>query len=280
MHVNYWHVLWRDRLGRFGLLLICLILVMALFAPRLAGHQPVAYTRAPFSPPSMKHWLGTNDVGQDIFTRLLYGARTSLVIGIGVGILSVLLSIMIGATAALFGGLYDRIAMRVVDALLVIPPVILAILVAAYLRPNIMVLIALLSLIMWPGGARVVRAQTLSLKERMHVSAARTFGAGHRHVLIRHIIPEMGPILIAVLIQFIRRGIFMEAGLSFLGVSDPAMISWGSMMHHALRFSYLDVWKWWLLPAGFALSLTVMGFVFMGYALETTLNPRLLSGND
>jgi peptide/nickel transport system permease protein len=280
MHINYWQTLWRDRLGRPGLLFISLILLMALFAPWLSGYQPAAYTKALFSPPSLKHWLGTNDVGQDIFTRLLYGARTSLIIGIGVGIISVFLSILIGATAALFGGLYDRITMRVVDALLVIPPVILAILVAAYLRPNILLLILILSLIMWPGGARVVRAQTLSLKERMHVSAARSFGANHRHVLIRHIIPEMGPILIAVLIQFIRRGIFMEAGLSFLGISDPAMISWGGMMQHALRFSYLKVWKWWLLPSGFALSLTIMGFVFLGYALETTLNPYLLSRND
>jgi len=280
MHINYWQTLWRDRLGRSGILLICLILSMALFAPWLAGYQPAAYSKAPLSPPSLKHWLGTNDVGQDIFSRLLYGARTSLIIGTGVGIVSVLLSILIGATAALFGGLYDRITMRVVDALLVIPPVILAILVATYLRPNILLLILIVSLIMWPGGARVVRAQTLSLKERMHVSAARAFGANHRHVLIRHILPEMGPILIAVFIQFIRRGIFMEAGLSFLGISDPAMVSWGGMMHHALRFSYLKVWKWWLLPAGFALSLTVMGFVFMGYALETTLNPRLLSQND
>ncbi|TEB16754.1 Oligopeptide transport system permease protein OppC [Pelotomaculum sp. FP] len=275
MHINYWQEIKQDSLGRGGVALIVLVVAMGVLAPLLTSYQPSCYAGPVFSPPSLRHWLGTNDVGQDIWTHLLYGARTSLAVGCGVGLLSIILSIVAGGTAALCGGLYDRILMRLVDALIIIPPVIVVILAAAYLRPNTMLLVILLSALLWPGGARVVRAQTLSLKEKMSVSAARTFGASWSHLLLRHIVPDLGPVLVAVIIQDIRRAVFMEAGLSFLGVSDPSMVSWGKMMQQALKFIYLDVWKWWLLPAGLSLAVTVTGFTFTGFALEKSLNPRL-----
>ncbi|TEB07814.1 Oligopeptide transport system permease protein OppC [Pelotomaculum schinkii] len=275
MHINYWQEIKQDSLGRGGVTLIVLVVAMGVFAPLLTSYQPSGYAGPVFSPPSLRHWLGTNDVGQDIWTHLLYGARTSLAVGCGVGLLSTMLSIVAGGTAALCGSLYDRVLMRLADALIIIPPVIVVILAAAYLRPNTMLLVVLLSALLWPGGARVVRAQTLSLKEKMSVSAARTFGASWSHLLFRHIVPDLGPVLVAVIIQDIRRAMFMEAGLSFLGVSDPSMISWGKMMQQALKFVYLDAWKWWLLPAGLFLSITVTGFTFTGFALETYLNPRL-----
>lgn len=275
MHVNYWREIKQSNTGRAGLALLFLITALAVLAPLLSPYQPHTYTGAVFSPPSVQHWLGTDDVGQDIWTRLLFGARTSLAVGCGTALLSVFLSIMVGGTAALAGGLYERLWMRLVDVLIVIPPVIVVVLAAAYLRPNLFLLISLLSAFLWPGGARVVRGQVLSLKERMPVAASRTFGAGPRHLLFSHIIPDLGPVLAALLIQDARRAVFMEAGLSFLGVCDPALVSWGKMMQQALRFTYLEVWQWWLLPTGLALSLTIMGFTFTGFALETILNPRL-----
>lgn len=280
MHINYWQEVKQNKFGRIGILIIFLLATLAIFVPVLTPYRPVTYTGSIFSPPSVQHLLGTNDVGQDIWARLLYGARTSLAVGCGVALLSAFFSTLVGSTAALFGGLYDRILMRVVDTLIVIPPVIVVILVASYLKPNIFLLIILLSAFLWPGGARVIRAQALSLKERMHVAAARTFGAGWLHLLFYHIIPDLGPVIVAAMIHDARRAVFMEAGLSFLGISDPAIISWGKMMQHALKFSYLDVWKWWLLPTGFALSLTIMAFAFIGYALEKALNPRLRKGVD
>jgi peptide/nickel transport system permease protein len=275
MHVNYWREVHTTSLGRIGLGLIILMAATAALAPLLTTCQPSAYTGAPFAAPSAQHWLGTNDVGQDIWTHLLYGARTSLAVGSGVALLSLCLSVLAGCSSALLGGLYDRLLMRLVDALIIIPPVIVAILAAAYLRPNTILLVFLLSAFSWPGGARVIRAQTLSLKERMPVYAARTFGASRRRLLFSHIIPDLGPLLIALMIQDARRAVFMEAGLSFLGVCDPTIVSWGKMMQHALKFVYMDVWRWWLLPTGFALSLTIMGFTFTGFALESALNPRL-----
>jgi peptide/nickel transport system permease protein len=278
VHINYWQETKNDFFGKLGLILITLIVVLAILAPLLTSYQPQAYTDTAFSPPSWQHLLGTNDVGQDIWTRLLYGARTSLIVGCGAAVLSILISVLAGCTAALFGGLYDRLMMRLVDAMIVIPPVIVVILVAAYLRPNTLLMIVLIAVFLWPGGARVIRAQTLSLKERMHVAAARTFGAGWLHLLVHHIIPDLGPVIVATMIRDARRAIFMEAGLSFLGISDPSVISWGKMMQHALRFSYLNVWKWWLLPPGFALSLLICAFTFLGFSLEKILNPRLRKG--
>jgi len=275
MHVNYWQEVKKNNTGRAGLALLFLITAVAVMAPLLGYSEPCAYTGAAFSPPSLQHWLGTDDVGQDVWTRLLFGARTSLAVGCGVALLSVLFSVLVGGTAALLGGFYERFWMRLVDVLIVVPLVIVAVLVASYLRPNLFLLIFLISAFLWPGGARVVRAQVLSLKEKMSVAASRTFGAGLKHLLRCHIIPDLGPVLVALLIQDARRAIFMEAGLSFLGVCDPSLISWGKMIQQALKFTYLEVWKWWLLPAGIALSLTIMGFAFTGFALETALNPRL-----
>ena len=280
MHINCWQEVKRDSFGKTGILLFLLLIMLAILAPLLTHYGPTTHTGYIFNPPGARFWLGTNDVGQDIWTQLIFGARTSLVVSCGTSILSVFLSILAGGTAALFGGLYDRIIMRFVDSLIVIPPVIVVILAAAYLKPTLFSLILLLSLLLWPAGARVVRSQTLVLKQNMHVKAAHTFGADIRHILLRHIIPDLAPILIALIIQDARRAIFMEAGLSFLGIADPSIISWGIMIQHALKYSYLEVWKWWLIPAGFALSLTILSLTFIGSALDKCFNPRLKNNTD
>jgi peptide/nickel transport system permease protein len=214
-------------------------------------------------------------MGQDIWVRLLYGARTSLLVAGAVALLSCSLSVLIGASAALTGGLYERFFMRIVDAMTSLPTIIVMILVAAYLRPSLPLLILLISAFSWPGGARIVRSQVLSLKERVHINAARTFGAGKSHIISTHIIPDLSPIISALMMQDARRAVFMEAGLAFLGVSDPMVISWGKMMHQALAFTYLDVWQWWLVPTGLALSATLVGLSFLSFSLETAMDPRL-----
>ena len=214
-------------------------------------------------------------MGQDIWVRLLYGARTSLLVAGAVALLSSSLSVLVGATAALAGGLYERFCMRIVDAMISLPTIIVMILVAAYLRPSLPLLIRLISAFSWPGGARIVRSQVLSLKERMHINAARTFGASKRHIIFTHIIPDLSPIISALMMQDARRAVFMEAGLAFLGVSDPMVISWGKMMNQALAFTYLDVWQWWLVPTGLALSATLIAINFLSFSLETAIDPRM-----
>ncbi len=278
MHIKYWQEIKSNNLGRLGLLLLTLVVGAAVMAPVLSSFNPTEQTVNAFQPPSREHRLGTNDVGQDIFAGLLYGARTSLLVAITVAFFSTAISTVVGATAGFLGGFYEKVAMRVVDALLVIPPMLVVIIIAAYVQPSLWYLILLLSLLTWPGGARVIRSQTLVLKEKAHVRAARTFGAGPAYILVRHIIPDLGPILMSNLVQGARRAVFMEAGLSFLGVTDPTTISWGKMLYHALKYVYLDVWQWWLIPIGVSLSVTVMAFTFIGYALEEAMDPRLRRG--
>ena len=275
MHIDLKKEIKQSPAGQGGLIILFLMIAVAVLAPLLSGYDPIQQSAASLLSPSTNHWLGTNQVGQDIWSQLLHGARTSLIVGFGAGLLSLILSILLGVSAALIGGLYDRIVMRIVDALIVIPVILIVILVAAYIRPDIFVLVLLLGFLNWPGGARVIRAQALSLKESGPIKAARTFGASRFYIAGRHIIPDLGPILLVEFIYGVRRAVFMEAGLAFLGIGDPMLVSWGMMMRDAMNFSYLDVWQWWLVPAGVALSLTIVGLTFISHAAEAVLDPRL-----
>ncbi len=275
MHISLKKEIKKSHTGQAGLIILALVITIAILAPLLSRYDPGQQSITSLLSPSYSHWLGTNQVGQDICSQLLYGARTSLLVGFGVGILSLVLSILFGVSAALIGGLYDKIIMRIVDAFIVIPMVIVVILVAAYIRPDLFVLILLLAVLSWQGGARVIRAQALSLKEGGHVNASRTFGASRLYIAWRHIVPDLGPILLVEFIYGVRRAVFVEAGLAFLGIGDPMLVSWGMMMRDAMKFSYLNVWQWWLVPAGVALSLTIVGLTFISHAAESVLDPRL-----
>jgi peptide/nickel transport system permease protein len=275
MHIDLGHEIRHDRMALLGILVLAAILLMAIFAPLLSPYSPAEYSGRIFSPPSNDHLLGTDSMGQDIWTRLLFGARTSLLVAASVALLASSLSVLIGASSALVGGLYERFWMRIVDVMISLPTIIVMILIAAYFRPHLPLLILLISAFTWPGGARIVRSQVLTLKERMHIYAARTFGADQRHILKNHIVPDISPIIASMMIQDARKAVFMEAGLAFLGVSDPLIISWGKMMNQALAFTYLDVWKWWLLPTGILLSLILVSLSFLGVSLEAAMDPRL-----
>lgn len=275
MHIDALGELSHDPLARAGAIMLVIIAGLAIFAPLISGYSPHDYTGKIFSPPDRDHPLGTDSVGQDIWARLLFGARTSLLVAVSVALISSSLSVIVGASAALAGGLYESFCMRIIDAMISLPTIIVMILVASYLRPSLPLLILLISLFSWPGGARIIRSQVLSLKQRMHINAARTFGAGKEHIIFTHIIPDLSAIICALMMQDARRAVFMEAGLAFLGISDPTVISWGKMMNQALAFTYLDVWQWWLVPIGLALSATLIGISFLSFSLETAMDPRL-----
>ena len=277
MHINLKQEVKRNSFAVFGIITLVILLIIAVFGPLLAPYDPLKQTPFPFELPSFTHWLGTNHVGQDILSQLIYGARTSLLVGFSVAVLATILSAIMGTSAALVGGLYDKIVMRIVDAFIVIPAIIVIILVAAYFKANLLVLILLVALLGWQGGARTIRAQALSLRQMGHISAARSFGAGNLYLTFRHILPDLVPILLMAFIYGIRRAVFMEAGLAFLGIGDPMTVSWGMMMHEALDFSYLSVWRWWLIPPGVALALTILSVTGIGHALEGALDPRLRS---
>lgn len=254
-----------------GLALSMALTGIFLLGPLLVSFDPQATSLEIFSPPDGVHWLGTNDVGQDIFSRLLIGGQNSLTVALGAGIITTLLAVLLGAAAALGGTWADKIIMRLVDILLVIPNIIVIVLISAYARPSLFLEIIIISLLGWLEGARVIRIQVLTLKERTHVYAARVFGANDCYVFSRHILPELLPVILALLVQGMRRAVFIEAGLGFIGVVDPNVISWGSMISTSLNYYYLDVWKWWLLPPAGMLSLSLIGLTLIGYAVEETL---------
>ncbi len=275
MHIDVKREIRQSGIGRAGVIILALVIFVALFAPLISPYNPLEQSTGSLLSPSASHPLGTNQVGQDILSQLFYGARTSLMVGFGVSIISLFLSFIFGVSAALIGGIYEQVVMRVIDAFIIIPMVIVVVLIAAYARPNLPVLILILSALSWQEGARIIRAQTLSLKERGHIAAARSFGGNWLYIARRHILPDLGPILLVEFIYGVRRAVFMEAGLAFLGIGDPMSISWGVMMRDAMKFSYLDVWQWWLIPAGVMLSLTIIGLTFVSHAAETVLDPRL-----
>ncbi len=275
MHINYWDEIKRDNMGRVGLCMIAGLVVVAAAAPWLAPYHPWDYVATPLSSPSWSHLLGTNEVGQDILSELIYGARTTLLVSVAAGVVSTFVSLMLGLLAGLFRGWWERIILRLVDVMLVIPVFLIALLVAAYFRPGVFTLIVMFSLLLWPPGTRIIWTRVLSLKNQEHFIAARQFGAGLPYLVWRHLVPELYPILAVNFIQVIRRAVFMEAGLAFLGIFDPAAKSWGLMLHYAREFVFTGAWKWWLLPPGLAISFTIIAFALLGYSLETALDPRM-----
>lgn len=274
MHIDYWGAVKHSTAGRLGTGLLLAVLAAGAAAP-LWPHAPGAFSQAVLQPPSATHWLGTNDVGQDVAAQLLHGARRSLAVAVAAGCLTTVLSFLIGAAAALGGRLADTALMRLTDAMLAIPTVVLVIVLAAYVPLRFTGLVLVLAFTGWATGARVVRARTLTLKNRAHVLAARTFGASRRYLLLRHILPDIAPVVLVAFIQTAQRAVLLEAGLAFLGVGDPDAPSWGMMLHQALGFYYTPAWSWWLLPPGIALAVTLFSFLLLGSALEPLLDPRL-----
>lgn len=260
-----------------GALLLALLVGAAALAPQLAPYDPRALAGPSLEPPSAAHLLGTNDVGQDVFSRVVWGTRPSLTLAVGAATLSILVGGLVGATAALVGGPLDMLAMRLVDVFLAVPALPLAVLTAALLGPSRLVLTLVIGFIVWPVIARIVRSQALTLRTQPYVVAARAFGGGSFYLLRRHLLPALGPILVAGFANIAAQAVLLEAGLGFLGLADPTDVSWGLMMHRALLHPglyFTAAWAWWVLPAGLAITLAVLGFTLIGVGSEAPFNPR------
>lgn len=279
MHTSYLKQFKHNKIGMTGLIMFLFISILAIFAPIIAPHDPWDYSFECFLPPSTDHLLGTNDIGYDIFSELLWSLRTSIFFGISVGAIASTIGLLIGVSAAINGGLYDIIVMRIADALLAIPTIMVLILIAAYFKPSNIVLIIALSLIIWQTTARGARAQTLSLKSKLHIKAASNMGASTSYIMSKHILPELFPLFAMGFVTKVRIAVFMEAGLSFLGIFDPTTKSLGIMMNYAMRYLYLDVWYNWLLPTVLSLSMIIISLALISYAIEEIFDPRLRRDN-
>ncbi|MPZ67529.1 MAG: ABC transporter permease subunit [Pseudonocardiaceae bacterium] len=251
--------------------------ILALLAPLLAPYDPRALAGSGLEPPSADHLLGTNLIGQDILSRIIWGSRSALEVGVGAATLAVVMGVLVGVSAGLLGGVVDTLAMRTVDVLLALPNLPLVVLFAALTGGNRAGLILLMGILFFPPISRIVRSQALSLRQRGFMAAAQGFGGGVLYLIRRHFVPALGPIIVAEFVAFVGNAISLEAGLAFLGLGDPTGVSWGMMMREALATSgiyFTPAWMWWVLPPGFAVTLAILGFAFLGVGLEPLMNPR------
>lgn len=259
-----------------GGLIIAALVVMAVFAPLLTPYDPTERVGRPFAPPDAEHPLGTNDIGQDILSELLYGTRVSLL----VGVTAALVALVIGTTVGVLGGYFRRagaILMRATDVVLVMPFLPLLILLAAYLGRSLFNTVLVIGVLIWAGTARVIRSQVLTIINQDYVLAARAVGAKDWHIIRKHILPQVTLLALGEFVQATSGAILLEAALSFLGLGDPLRKSWGSMLYWAqVRGAFLTpAWKWWVMPPGLLIGAAALGFALIGFALEQTINPRL-----
>ncbi len=254
--------------------------VLALFGSALAPFDAGERAGRPFLEPSRDHLLGTDDIGHDILSELIGGARVSLLIGLAAAAIAVVGGGLLGAVAGYRRGAVDAVLMRTVDYALVVPTIPLLIVLASYLERGMRSQILVVAVLLWAEPARIVRSQVLSLRERTHVLAARTFGAGAPYLIRRHVVPAVAPLLIAQFVRVVSVAILFEVALSFVGLGDPVRRSWGSMIQFATdRGAFLTgAWKWWIVPPGLCVAAVVCSFAFVGLGLEERFDRRLARG--
>lgn len=264
-------------IGWTGLIMAAGMIVFALIGPLLIPHNAYEQAGPSFQAPSAAHWLGTNDMGQDILAELAVGARTSLFIGITTAVIATFIGGIIGVLSGYFGGWLETLVMRIIDVVLTLPFLPLMLVIAVYIGPGALTQVFVITLVMWAGKARQIRAQTLSIKSAGPVLAAKSMGAGHTYLFRKHIFPGVFPLFIPQFVGAVNAAILLESSLSFLGMSDPLMKSWGSILYYAnSRSAFLtEAWVWWIIPPGICIVLVVLAFSFIGYYLEEKVNPRL-----
>ena len=264
-------------LGWVGAALLLIMILAAVFAPFITSYDPDLIGDLPHLRPSADHWLGTNDLGQDIFTRLVYGTRLSLTIGILAGLLASGLGVIAGLAAGYYKGLAEIVIMRVVDLTLSMPFIPLVIVLVAFFGRGLWITVFAIAIVLWARPARILRSQVLKVSEYQHVDASRAMGSTSLRTILRHVLPRTWPLGVAQFVYAANIAILIEASLAFLGLGDPERVSWGTMLFFANSANAMltQAWQWWVLPPGLALTVTVVGFAFMGVALEQLGDRRL-----
>ena len=254
--------------SKIGLALFVLFLIVAVFAGAVAPYDP--WLRfSPFMPPGFAHPLGTNDLGNDILSELIFGTRVSLIVGFGAAFMATVIGTVVGLLSGYFRGLTDELLMGLTDVFLMIPQIPLIIVLAAFLRPSFWMTALLMGCLWWTSTARVVRSRTLQVREMSYVESAASLGFSHAHIIFTDVLPNVLHVIMPKFLLAIASALIAEASISFLGLGDPTMKSWGMMINFAFtRGGFINGYWWWYLPPGLCITLFVLSVVLMGSSLE------------
>lgn len=270
---EFWKAFRRSAPGVAGLGIVAAMLLVALTAGMIAPRSPTALSRDSLQTPGPRHWMGTDDLGRDILAGVVYGARLSLLVGFLTAGASTLIGICVGGIAGYYGGKLDDLLMRLTEFFMVVPRFFLALVIVALFGASLWGIILVLTILSWPTTARLFRAEILRLKGQEYVLAARAMGSSDHRILVGQLLPNaLSPVIVSVSVQ-VAYAIILEAGLSFLGLGDPANRSWGVMLSNAQQFLRQ---AWWMATfPGLAIFLAVLGFNLIGDGVNDALNPRL-----
>jgi peptide/nickel transport system permease protein len=266
----------KDRRVLVGMSILGFFTFMAIFAQWLAPYGPHQVSGIPWSPPSLQHPMGTDELGEDILSQVIYGSRISLTVGFSVAIVATLFGSVVGLMAGFYRGVVDEGLMRFTDVILTLPSLPLAVILAAYLGPSVQTIIEVLAITGWPLVARIVRSQTLTLRERTFVDSERVIGAGNSRIMFRVIIPNLLSLIAANAVLAITAAVVGEAGLDFIGLGDPSVVSWGTMLYWSQNLNAVlrGAW-WWILAPGLCIAFVGLGAVLISIGIENIFNPRL-----
>ncbi|NLV86090.1 MAG: ABC transporter permease [Clostridiales bacterium] len=264
--------------GKLSILFLIFLMLMAVFGTIFARHSAFIPSGSAFTAPNSEHFLGTDDLGIDLWAQLCEGAKLSLTIGICSALLSGIAGSFIGIICGYYGGVLDKIVMRISDILIAIPSLPLMIVMGVFFGAAIRNIILVLAIFSWTGPARIARSKVISLKEEKFIKIAESYGGGIFYLTFKHFLPAVFPIVMVSFIRLINRGIVSEASLSFLGLGDPTAKSWGLILNHAISFKaiyFTDFWKWWLVGPFAAITLTVLSIAILARDTEKFLNVKL-----
>jgi peptide/nickel transport system permease protein len=274
-------LLMQDNFSVAGVIILIIFALIAIFAPLLSPYEPFQAMLTEtgrlnrLAPPSANHLLGTTAFGNDVLSQFLHGFRVALVVGIVAALAVGFISTLFGVISGYFGGLVDDFLMRITDVALSIPTLPFAIVAVALLGPSVENIILVITVLFWRNGARIIRSAVLTERERVYVKWARAAGASHLHIIMRHILPNIFRVVFLWITMSVAFAILTEASLSFLGLGDPTVISWGQMLNTAFSSGNLRTAWWWVVPPSIALILLVSSLYLIGRGYEEQTNPRL-----
>jgi ABC-type dipeptide/oligopeptide/nickel transport system permease subunit len=275
LYKDAWKRLKKNKLAMLGLSIVILLILIAIFAPLISPYNPILRIKEDSSlGPSMNHLFGTDLLGRDIFSRVIYGSRISIEVGvIAVGI-SVIIGLFFGALSGYFGGISDAVIMRIADIFFAFPYILGAIAIMTILGPGIVNIFIAIGILGWASIARIFRSSILTIKNKEYIEAARAMGAGSSRIIIKHIFPNSFAPIIVYATMNVGTAIIVEAALSFLGIGvQPPTAAWGKMLADSM--AYIDIAPWMMFFPGFAILITVLGFVLLGDGLRDAFDPKL-----